>query len=147
MPIRGPTGRHGQCAPSTWRRPPGAHLAAATMAARYAIPAESAARMERGYKAVAALVAAIGADGSYGPRLAPALIGAGLEDVPAEVHAPLVQGSPHGWVALSVENVASRLVDAGLLSDADLECDLQMLKDTASRYLTPFMVTAWGRRA
>jgi 2-polyprenyl-3-methyl-5-hydroxy-6-metoxy-1,4-benzoquinol methylase len=121
--------------------------AAATMAARYAIPAESAAAMERAYRAVATLVAAIGADGSYGPHLAPALIQAGLQDVAAEVHAPLVHGSQHGWAALSVDNVGSRLVEADLLSAAELEHDLQMLKDTASRYLTPFMVTAWGRRA
>jgi SAM-dependent methyltransferase len=121
--------------------------AAATMAARYTVPAESAAAFERSLKAVAALVAGIGADGSYGPRLAPAMIAAGLQDVQAEIHAPLVHGSPGGWVTLSLDNVGSRLVDVGLLSPSELEVVLQMLKDPHSRYITPFVVTAWGRRA
>jgi len=121
--------------------------AAATMAARYMIPEESAPAHERGYRAVATLVAAIGADGTYGTRLPAALIAAGLDDVAAEVHAPLVRGGPRrGWVPLSIENVRPRLVAAGLLSDNEIERHLRTLDDPSTRYVTPFMVTAWGRR-
>jgi hypothetical protein len=38
------------------------------------------------------------------------------------------------------------MLSSGLLTEADTERDSVFLSDPNSRYLPPFMVSAWGRR-
>jgi hypothetical protein len=79
-------------------------------------------------------------------KLPALLTAAGLEDVGAEVHAPLVSGdTPDGWVPLSFEHLFPRVRGAGLLAEAEFEP--AFLADQKGRYLPPFMVTAWGQCA
>jgi SAM-dependent methyltransferase len=121
--------------------------AAAALAGQYVVPAREAAATERMYRAIEAVFAAVGADASCGARLTAALTEVGLQDVSAELHAPLVRGaSPSGWVPLSVEHLRPRLVAAGLLTEAEVEHCLRVMADPEARYLPPLMVTAWGRR-
>ncbi|HYW88442.1 MAG TPA: hypothetical protein VFB50_11765 [Chloroflexota bacterium] len=117
-----------------------------TRTSRYTVPTQEAATCERIYHAVAAVFAEIGADATFGWQLPALLTAAGLEDVGAEVHAPLVSGdSPDGWVPLSFEHLLPRVRGAGLLAEAEFEP--AFLADQKGRYLPPFMVTAWGQRA
>jgi len=121
--------------------------AAAAMAARYVVPAAEGAVSERIYRAIEAAFAAIGADGCYGARVPAALIAAGLADVQAEVHAPVLRGESLGnWVTLSMEHLAPRMVNAGLLAAGEVEHFIQAVAQPSARYMPPFMVTAWGRR-
>ncbi|HEY7102790.1 MAG TPA: methyltransferase domain-containing protein [Mycobacteriales bacterium] len=114
--------------------------------AHYFSPAAVAAPTERIYLAVATLFAAAGADASYGRRLPAALTGAGLRDVGAEVHAPVVSGGTETWTRGSIEQLADRLIGTGLTSPADIELFLATTAQPATFYLPPLMVSAWGRR-
>lgn len=114
--------------------------------AHYFSPATVAAPTERIYLAVATLFAAAGADASYGRRLPAALTGAGLRDVGAEVHAPVVSGGTETWTRGSIEQLADRLIGTGLTSPADIELFLATTAQPATFYLPPLMVSAWGRR-
>jgi SAM-dependent methyltransferase len=121
--------------------------AAAAMAARYVVPGAQAAASERIYRAIEAAFAAIGADGCYGARLPAALIDAGMLDVQAEVHAPVIRRRSSGdWVTLSMEHLAPRMVAAGLLDEGEVDRFVQAVAEPSTRYMPPFMVTAWGRR-
>jgi hypothetical protein len=64
--------------------------------------------VERVYLAVAALFGAVGADAAYGRRLPAALVDAGLADVGAEVHTPVVAGGTETWTRGTVEQLADR---------------------------------------
>ena len=89
-----------------------------------------------------------GADASYGPRLPSALIAAGLGDVLAEVHAPLLQGGSSGdWMQLTLEQLWRPAVATGQVTDADVQTFLELTNRASARYLPPLMVTAWGKRA
>jgi len=114
--------------------------------ARYFSPPAVAAPAERIYLAVATLFTAAGADASYGRRLPAALAGAGLREVGAEVHAPVVTGGTETWTRGTIEQLADRLVGTGLTSRADIELFLATTAQPATFYLPPLMVSAWGRR-
>jgi SAM-dependent methyltransferase len=114
--------------------------------AHYFSPAAVATPTERIYLAVATLFAATGADASYGRRLPAALTAAGLREVGAEVHAPVVTGGTETWTRGSIEQLADRLVGTGLTSAPDIELFLATTADPAAFYLPPLMVSAWGRR-
>lgn len=117
------------------------------MIARFSVPSTWSRRTERLYHAVAALFVSRAANPSFGPRLPEALMAAGLEQVFAEVHAPLLSGGNSGdWVRLSVEQLRHGLVATGLTTDAEIAEFLEFSADPGVRYLPPFMVTAWGRR-
>jgi len=114
--------------------------------AHYFAPAAGAAPAERVFLAVAALFAATGADPSYGRRLPTALTDAGLLNVGAEVHAPVVSGGTETWTRGTIEQLADRLVSTGLTSPADIELFLAATAQPATYYLPPLMVSAWGQR-
>jgi ubiquinone/menaquinone biosynthesis C-methylase UbiE len=118
---------------------------AATLA-RYVSPPDAAPAAERILLAAAALFAAVGADGSYGRRLPTALGGAGLVDVGAEIHTPVVTGGTESWTRGTVEQLADRLVATGLASAADIEAFLTATALPSTFYVPPLMVSAWGRR-
>jgi SAM-dependent methyltransferase len=121
---------------------------AAAMIGRYCMPTGWAALAERFYLAAETLLAMRGAQGTYGPRLPAALTAAGLEHVIAEVHAPLLTGGTSGdWVRLTAEQIRWGLVASGQITDAEVAEFLDLTADGSTRYLPPFMVTAWGRRA
>jgi SAM-dependent methyltransferase len=118
----------------------------ASALAHYFSPGPGAPATERIYLAVGALFAAVGADASYGRRLPTALVDAGLIDVGAEVHAPVVTGGTETWTRGTVEQLADRLIGSGLTSAADIELFLAMTAQPATHYLPPLMVSAWGQR-
>jgi 2-polyprenyl-3-methyl-5-hydroxy-6-metoxy-1,4-benzoquinol methylase len=118
---------------------------AATLA-RYISPAEAAPATERILLAAAALFAAVGADASYGRRLPTALAGAGLVDVGAEIHTPVVTGGTENWTRGTVEQLGDRLLATGLTNSADIEEFLAITARPSTSYVPPFMVSAWGRR-
>ena len=102
--------------------------------------------MERVYRAVSAVFATAGADPSIGKRLPALLRSAGLVDVAAEVHAPIVPGGTEEWVPGTVEQLRDRVVGSGIASAADVERVLAVCADPAAYYAPPLMVSAWGRR-
>jgi 2-polyprenyl-3-methyl-5-hydroxy-6-metoxy-1,4-benzoquinol methylase len=114
--------------------------------ARYMSPTTAAAATERIFRATAAVFAAVGADPSYGRRLPTALAEAGLVDIAAEVHAPVVTGGTESWTRGTIEQLADRLVGTGMTSPADIELLLTTTAQPSTRYLTPLMVSAWGQR-
>ena len=108
-------------------------------------PSEQAA-MERLYQAVAAVFAANGADPSYGSRLTGALAEAGLAQVTAELHTPVVSGGSEQWVRGSAEQLAERLVATGITTADDIQWFLDASAKPGIYYLPPLMVSAWGQR-
>lgn len=112
--------------------------------ARYFSPAHAAPAAERVYVAVAALFGAVGADASYGRRLPAALTGAGLVNVRAEMHTPVVAGDTETWSRGTVEQLADRLVATGLASTADVELFLTLTAEPTTYYAPPMLVSAWG---
>jgi ubiquinone/menaquinone biosynthesis C-methylase UbiE len=120
--------------------------AAATLAQYMTAPPPAPAAMERIYQAVAALFAANGADPRYGSHVTGALADAGLGHVGAEVHAPVASGGSEQWTRGTVEQLAAKLVDTGLTSEADLELFLRVSAQPDTYYLPPLMVSAWGQR-
>jgi 2-polyprenyl-3-methyl-5-hydroxy-6-metoxy-1,4-benzoquinol methylase len=118
----------------------------ASALAHYFSPGPGTAPVERIYLAVAALFGAVGADASYGRRLPTALVDAGLLNVGAEVHAPVVTGGTETWTRGTVEQLADRLIGTGLTSAADIELFFAMTAHPSTHYLPPLMVSAWGQR-
>jgi SAM-dependent methyltransferase len=118
----------------------------ATALAHYVWPADAAPAAERIYLAAAALFAAAGADASYGRRLPPALTAAGLVNVGAEVHAPVIAGGTDSWTRGSIEQLADRMIATGLAGAADVEHFLTTTAQPSAYYTPPLMVSAWGQR-
>jgi ubiquinone/menaquinone biosynthesis C-methylase UbiE len=121
--------------------------AAAAAIACYVEPATEQAITERAMRAVAEVFSTIGADPNFGPKLPALLKRAGLTQVAAEVHAPVVDGGAPAWVPMSLEAVRPRIAQLGLLTDAEAEQAIRALGDPAGHYLTPLLVSAWGQRA
>jgi hypothetical protein len=69
-----------------------------------------------------------------------------LERVGGEVHTPIVAGGTENWVRGSLQQLAPRLVGAGLVSDEEVARFLALAADGSSHYAPPLMVTAWGQR-
>jgi SAM-dependent methyltransferase len=115
--------------------------------ARYIHPPEQAGLYERLGRATVAIFAAVGVDPNFGARLPQVLVDAGLTNVRAEIHAPLVQGgSERDWVRLSVEHLRPHLIRTGLITEPEVDQFLALTHEPAFRYLPLFMVTAWGQR-
>jgi 2-polyprenyl-3-methyl-5-hydroxy-6-metoxy-1,4-benzoquinol methylase len=115
--------------------------------ARFFSPQPVAAAAERLLRAVAAVFTAVGADPSLGSRLPGMLVNAGLVSVGAEVHTPVVAGGSETWTRGTVEQLAGRLVDTGLVTVDDIELFLAATAEPSTFYAPPLMVSAWGQRA
>jgi ubiquinone/menaquinone biosynthesis C-methylase UbiE len=120
--------------------------ATASALASYVSATPAVATVERIYLAATALFATSGADASYGRRLPTALAAAGLVNVGAEVHTPVVTGGTDNWTRGTVEQLADRLVETGLAGPADIELFLTATAEPSTYYVPPLMVSAWGRR-
>ncbi len=121
---------------------------AAAMIGRYTVPSAEAATCQRVYEAAAAVFDTVGADATFGSYVANMLIAAGLQEVTAEVHAQLVSGSSAGsWIPLSVEHMRRPMLASGLVTESDLDRSAAFFREPDGRYLTPFMITASGRRS
>jgi 2-polyprenyl-3-methyl-5-hydroxy-6-metoxy-1,4-benzoquinol methylase len=118
----------------------------ATALAHYVWPDDVAQAAERVYLAAATVFAATGADASYGRRLAPALTAAGLVNVGAEIHAPMIAGGTDSWTRGSIEQLADRLPGTGLTSPADVELFLATTAQPSTFYAPPLLISAWGQR-
>ncbi len=113
--------------------------------AHYTHPPEHAALYERITRAIEAAGRATQFDPNFGARLVGAFTEAGLVNIAAEVHTPLVVGGTNGWIPGIVENVAEVLVGTGLVTASDIESFLALTADPSFRYAPTFMVTAWGQ--
>jgi ubiquinone/menaquinone biosynthesis C-methylase UbiE len=96
--------------------------------------------------ATATLLRAAGADPGFGCKLPHALRAAGLVDVGAQFYGPVARGAgPTGFIHLTVMELRGRLVEHGLLGDAEIQRFLDLCAAGAS-YAPPVVVSAWGRR-
>ena len=114
--------------------------------ARYIYPSEEQAVIERIYRAVEALFASVGADASFGTRLAGALEAAGFEDVGGELHTPIVSGGTEQWTRGTVEQLGEPLTRTGLVTADDLSRFLALTAERSTHYTPPGMASVWGRR-
>ena len=99
--------------------------------------------------AAASLGAAAGWDPEFARDLPLHLVNAGLECVDAEVCSPLVVGgsSKADLPILSWREVGPVLIDAGYVTERDLESAISAFENPGAM-ATPYkMVSAWGRRA
>jgi SAM-dependent methyltransferase len=102
---------------------------------------------ERRVAAILELMSRAGFDPYFGRKAAAELTAAGLIDVGAEGRARVVRGgsSDVEFSRLTVLALRARLVETGLLSDADCDAALECYDDPASFRVGPLMVAAWGR--
>jgi SAM-dependent methyltransferase len=89
-----------------------------------------------------------GADGTYGRQLWWRLRAHGLVDVGAEGRVSIQQGgSPGAQLALAgVDQLREAVLRAGSATEQDIEAFRALLADPDFAYMSPVMVTAWGRR-
>lgn len=99
--------------------------------------------------AMAQLASMCGADLNLGRRLVPLLDEAGLENVHAEGRAPVQRNGDATCACqvLTLEQIGSTLVEAGLLSEQEVE-EVQLEVSTSDNGVgfPPMMVAAWGRK-
>jgi hypothetical protein len=116
-------------------------------AERYAWPPTARPVYERAVAALQVVLSEGGRDPGYGAMLPAALRHAGLDDVGAQLHAPIVAGgAPFDCMRLTVEYLSASLLATGLLDEQDLARFLDLTHDSTVLYIPLFMVTAWGRR-
>jgi len=94
-------------------------------------------------------LASQGFDPAYGRQVTEDLAAHGLEDVRGEGRQAVLDASHPGWAffALSVEHVAPRAVDAGLMSPEVAEIAARRMREPGRRIVSPSMIAAVGRRA
>jgi hypothetical protein len=88
------------------------------------------------------------ADVEFAPQLPTMLLEAGLVDVTASMYAPIVRGgaTERGFLELTLAYLGDRMVDKGLLTQAELDRMAAILRDPRSFHVPMPMVSAWGRR-
>jgi SAM-dependent methyltransferase len=114
----------------------------------FAQPAALAPLILRVFDAVASGIGALGGDVvGFGLELPAVMAAAGLVDVDAEFTARLIRGGSleAAFYALSMRQLAGRLVAAGQLSERDVTDMLDAVADPANRWLSLGLVSAWGR--
>jgi hypothetical protein len=114
--------------------------------AHYVDPPEHAPLYERTIRALEAILAAAGGDANFGARLVRTLTDAGLVNIAAETHTPLVAGGTEKWIPGTVAQLADHMVSTGLVTASDIESVLAMTADRSCHYVPSPMVTAWGQR-
>jgi len=85
-------------------------------------------------------------NGKFGGQLVRVLTDAGLVNIGAEVHTPVVAGEADKWTRMNIEFAGHRLVDTGLVTASDIESFLAISVDPSYYHAPLFMVTAWGQR-
>jgi SAM-dependent methyltransferase len=89
-----------------------------------------------------------GADLDFGLRLPDTLRAAGLVDVDADGHVPIVTtgtASAH-FQTHGLRRQGGLLVDAGLLTDEDVTAGIEVASSPGHTMFAPIMIAAWGRR-
>jgi ubiquinone/menaquinone biosynthesis C-methylase UbiE len=87
-----------------------------------------------------------GRDPGCGAALPTAMRELGLQNVGAELHAPIVAGgAERDCMRLTIEYLHDRLLATGLIDRRELEQFLQLTRESTFSYVPLFMVTAWGR--
>ncbi|MFI9826700.1 methyltransferase domain-containing protein [Streptomyces sp. NPDC051913] len=114
-------------------------------AARY-YPPEHLELAERLGRALRAAFGAAGVDPGTGRRLPQALTDAGLTEIGAQVHAPVLTGGAAAFFPLTLRSLRPRLLATGEVSDADIEEVITLTKSQGTTYIPNFMVIAWGRK-
>jgi SAM-dependent methyltransferase len=110
---------------------------------------DPAAELEsRATAAILTFMANAGFDQTYGRRITSSLAERGLTDVRGEGRSLVVDVDDPGYpfFALSYEQLAPAVVQAGLLSDADAAAMQRSLTEGARRIITPTLVAAVGRK-
>jgi SAM-dependent methyltransferase len=89
-----------------------------------------------------------GADLDFGLRLPDTLRAAGLTDVDADGHVPIVTtGSPSAhFQTHGLRRQGGLLVEAGLLSEEDVAAGIDVASSPGHTMFAPIMIAAWGRR-
>jgi SAM-dependent methyltransferase len=89
-----------------------------------------------------------GADLDFGLRLPDTLRAAGLTDVDADGHVPIVTtGSPSAhFQTHGLRRQGGLLVEAGLLSEEDVAAGIEVASSPGHTMFAPIMIAAWGRR-
>jgi hypothetical protein len=85
-------------------------------------------------------------DFNYGAQLVRAFTDAGLVNIEAEVHSPIVAGEADKWIPGNLAGIAGRLVDTGLATASDVESCFAMYADPSFYHVPMFLVTAWGQQ-
>lgn len=118
-----------------------------TAAARFVDPPEYIPLFERLVRGVQAVFEAAGAKADFGVRLPGALTAAGLVNIGAEVHAPVVNGGrERDFIRFTAQQLAPYLTRMDGITEDDIELMVKVTMDPSARYIPPFMVTAWGQR-
>jgi ubiquinone/menaquinone biosynthesis C-methylase UbiE len=103
---------------------------------------------ERVTDAIIQMMSAAGFDPYFGRRLVAEMTKAGLAEVEAEGRVRLIRGGTEetAFYRLSLQTLRQGLVAQGLLEDAEVDAGLEQLEDGANTFLSPILVSAWGRR-
>jgi SAM-dependent methyltransferase len=90
----------------------------------------------------------LGLDVYLGRQLPARLRAAGLVEVGNEGRVFVMEGGSPGarWFRLSLSHLRARLVDPGLLSDAEVDRVLELFDDPDWAAYSPIILGAWGRR-
>jgi SAM-dependent methyltransferase len=104
--------------------------------------------LERVSDAVIDFMSKAGFDAEYGRKLVHELEDVGLEDVWADGRARLYQGGSPGtaFIRLSLESLSGSLIEAGSLSQQDVDDALALVDDPSNVFISPLMVAARGHR-
>ena len=106
-------------------------------------PQELANRLKRGFRV---LMAERGVDLAYGRTLPRLLRGAGLVDVGADAYFPLSGPACTELERATTEQIADRLVGAGLATREEIAEHLANVASGRLDFATSPMISAWGRR-
>jgi SAM-dependent methyltransferase len=95
-----------------------------------------------------ALPAQSGLDIFYGRRVYGDVWAQGLVEVGAEGRVCMLHGGGANsrWLRLSIERVRAHMVDAGTVSNTEIEEALALLDDPAFAAMSPLTMAVWGRR-
>ncbi|MEV0980416.1 methyltransferase domain-containing protein [Streptomyces sp. NPDC049915] len=99
-------------------------------------------RLRQGFRS---LLADRGADLTYGRKLPRLLREAGLRQVEADAYFPLSSPACTALEAATVRQIRSRLVEAGLATDEDIDRHLGNVASGTMDLATAPMISAWGR--
>jgi 2-polyprenyl-3-methyl-5-hydroxy-6-metoxy-1,4-benzoquinol methylase len=111
----------------------------------FSSPAHAAAA-NRVFDAIEAVLVGAGSDPTFGKRLPTTLRAAGLVNIGAELHAPIVSGGTENFTRGSIEHLVQPMIATGKASAADIELALAVTGDASAFYAVVPLVTAWGQR-